>query len=85
MKALSNVQAEMIAKVIHNDIIMQYNSFNELFSDNKSNLKNKVLTAYTNLFSTKHRLITSYHSQMNEKVKNLNEILKSMLIKMLIN
>ena len=85
IKVLSNVQAEIIAKVIHNNIIMQYSSFNELLSDNKSNLKSKVLTAYINLLSTKHRLITPYHSQINEKVKNLNEILKSMLTKMLIN
>ena len=64
---------------------MQYSSLNELLSDNKSNLKDKVLTVYMNLLSTKHRLITPYYSQINEKVKNLNEILKSMLTKMLIN
>ena len=64
---------------------MQYSLLNELLSDNKSNLKSKVLIVYMNLLSTKYRLITFYHSQMNKKVKNLNEILKSMLTKMLIN
>ena len=64
---------------------MQYSSFNKLLSDNESNLKNKVLTAYINLLSIKHRLMTPYHPQTNEKVKNLNETLKSMLTKMLIN
>ena len=52
----------MITKVIHNDIIMQYNLLNELLSDNESNLKNEVLTVYMNLLSTKHRLMTPYHS-----------------------
>ena len=75
----------MITKVIHDNIIMQYNSFNELLSDNKSNLKSKVLTAYIDLLCIKHRLITPYHLQINEKVENLNETLKSILTKMLIN
>ena len=85
IKALLNVWAEIIAKVIYDDIIMQYSLFNELLSDNESNLKDKVLTVYINFLSIKYRLITSYYSWMNEKVKNLNEILKSILIKMFIN
>ena len=52
----------MIIKVIYDDIIMQYNSFNELLLNNESNLKSKVLTVYTDLLDTKYRLITSYYS-----------------------
>ena len=52
----------MIIKVIYDDIIMQYSLSDELLSDNKSNFKSKVLIAYINLFSIKHRLITSYYS-----------------------
>ena len=37
------------------------------------------------LLFTKHRVITSYHSRINNKVENLNKLLKSILIKMLIN
>ena len=61
IKALLNVQAEIIAKVIHDNIIMQYSLLNELLSDNESNLKSKILTVYTDFLCIKHRLITSYH------------------------
>jgi len=37
------------------------------------------------LLSTKHWVITSYHLWINNKVENLNELLKSILIKILIN
>ena len=61
IKVLLNVQAEIITKVIHDDIIMQYNLSDELLSDNESNLKDKILIAYMNLLSTKYRLMTSYY------------------------
>ena len=52
----------MITKVIHDDIIMQYNLPDKLLLNNESNLKSKVLTVYTDLLYTKYRLITPYHS-----------------------
>jgi hypothetical protein len=57
----------------------------ELLSDNSSNLVGKVLTAYMKLLATKHRGTTPYHPRINGKVENLNELVGSMLTKMLIN
>jgi hypothetical protein len=84
-KALSNIRAETIAKVIYNNITMVYGSLKKPFSDNGRNLTEDVIKAYTTLLATKHRVTTSYYLKTNKIVKNFNGLLRNVLIKMLIN
>jgi hypothetical protein len=53
-KALLNVRAEIIAKVIYDDITMVYGPLKELLSNNGRNLTGDVMKAYTTLLATKH-------------------------------
>ena len=84
-KALPNARAETIARVIHDEITMVFGPPDEILSDNGSNLVGDVLTAYTRLLATKHRVTTPYHPRTNGKVENLNGLLGSILTKLLTN
>jgi hypothetical protein len=84
-KALPNARAETIAKIIHNDITMVYDSSKELLFNNGRNLIKDVIKAYTTLLATKHRVTTPYYPRTNRMVKNFNGLLGNVLIKMLIN
>jgi hypothetical protein len=64
---------------------MIYSLLKELFSDNGRNLIKKIIKIYTTFLVTKHRVTTSYHPRTNKMVKNFNNLLNNMLIKMLIN
>lgn len=84
-RALPDARAETIAKVIHDDITMVYGPPKELISDNGRNLTGDVMSAYTKLLATKHRVTTPYHPRTNGLVENLNGLLGAILTKMLTN
>jgi hypothetical protein len=84
-KALPNARAEIIAKVIYNDITMVYGLLKELFFNNGRNLIEDVIKAYTTLLATKHRVTTPYYFKTNRMIKNFNGLLGNVLTKMLIN
>ena len=65
------------------EIFMHYSSSKELLSDNSMNLKAQVVEYYLQKLATRHQNTTAYHSQINEKVKNLNSTLSDMLTKYL--
>jgi hypothetical protein len=85
MKALPNTRAETIANVIYNEIMMIYGPPKELLSDNRRNLTEGVIKAYITLLATKHHITTPYHPRTNKMVKNFNNLLGNILIKILIN
>jgi hypothetical protein len=84
-KALSNARAEIIAKIIYNDITMVYGPLKELLSNNSRNLTEDVIKAYTTLLATKYRVTTPYYPKTNRMIKNFNGLLKNVLIKIFIN
>ena len=54
IKAILDARAETIAQIIYDEIIMQFRPFDELLSDNETNLISKVLKAYIKLLAIKH-------------------------------
>jgi hypothetical protein len=84
-KALFNIRAETIAKVIYNDITMVYGPLKKLLFNNGRNLIKDVIKAYTTFLATKYRVTTPYYLKTNKMVKNFNGLLGNVLTKMLIN
>ena len=74
-----------ITHFIHEKIFINYEVLWEILSNNNINLILAVIKHYVNQLNAWHYMITSYHSRMNEKMKNLNEMLNQMLIKYLMN
>jgi hypothetical protein len=64
---------------------MVYGPPKELLSDNGRNLTGGVIKVYTMFLATKHRVTTPYHPRTNKMVKNFNNLLGNILIKMLVN
>ena len=83
MKAVNDVITNTIMMFLIEEIFMHYDSLKELLSDNSMNLKAQVVEYYLQKLATRHWNTTAYHSQINEKVKNLNSTHSNMLIKYL--
>ena len=64
---------------------MIYKLLKEFLFNNNKNLIEKIMEAYTQLLKIKHQVIISYYPYINNKVKNFNGFLGSILIKLMIN
>ena len=80
-----DVIEKTVVKFLHIKIFMNYKSSHELLSDNNTNFLSKMIAYYLWKLQICHHIITLYHSQINEKIKNLNSILNIMLMKYLMS
>ena len=84
-KVISKVNEKVIADFIYNEIYMHYDASQEIFTDDDKNLWRDVMQRYLKKIKTLHKNINSYHSYINDKMKRLNDIIDTMLEKMLFN
>ena len=74
-----------IIHFIHEKIFINYEVLQKILSNNNINLISAAVKHYISQLNTQHHTTTSYHSRMNEKMKNLNRTLNQMLIKYLMS
>ncbi len=84
-KAVSNATETTVADFLYDEIFTNYDSLRELLFNNDTNFLSCVVIYYLKKLETQHRMMTSYHSHTNEKIKNLNKMLSFMLTKYLMN
>ena len=84
-KIIKNVKVETIVEFLHEKIFEHYETSKKLLFDNETNFLKSVIKYYLRIFAIKHRNTILYYSKTNKKIENLNEILKNVLIKYLIN
>ncbi|OAT06832.1 hypothetical protein BDBG_16718, partial [Blastomyces gilchristii SLH14081] len=74
---------KMMIKFLHSEIYVNYEILCEILTDNDTNLIEEVVRHFMSQLQTRYYRTILYHSQMNRKIKYLNEILNNMLIKYL--
>jgi len=84
-KAVLNAMKAIVADFLYNKIFTNYDSLRELLFNNDINFLSYVMTYYLKKLRTQYRTMTSYYLCINEKIKNLNEMLSFMLTKYLMN
>ena len=68
---------------MHEKIFQHYETSKKLLFDNETNFLKDVVKHYLRIFAIKHENTILYHSKINEKIENLDETLKNILIKYL--
>ncbi len=80
-KAVLNAMKATVIDFLYNEIFTNYDSSRELLFNNNMNFLSHVVIYYLKKLETQHRTMTFYHSHINEKIENLNEMLSFMLTK----
>jgi len=80
-KAVLNAMKATVTDFLYNEIFTNYDSSRELLFNNDMNFLSHVVIYYLKKLETQHRTMTFYHSHINEKIENLNEMLSFMLTK----
>jgi len=80
-KAVLNAMKVTVIDFLYNEIFTNYDSSRELLFNNDINFLSHVVIYYLKKLETQHRTMTFYHSHINEKIENLNEMLSFMLTK----
>ncbi|KMW69057.1 hypothetical protein BDDG_13237, partial [Blastomyces dermatitidis ATCC 18188] len=83
MKAVSEIIEKMIMKFLHNKIYINYEMPHEILTDNSVNLIEEAVRHFMSQLQIRYYRTMSYHSQINRKMKHLNEILSNILMKYL--
>jgi len=84
-KAVSDTTETTVTDFLCNEIFTNYSSLRKLLSNNNINFLSHVMIYYLKKLRTQHRMMTSYHSCINEKIENLNKTLSFMLTKYLMS
>ncbi|EQL27869.1 hypothetical protein BDFG_09331, partial [Blastomyces dermatitidis ATCC 26199] len=83
VKAVSETIEKVVMKFLHNKIYVNYEILCKILTDNSVNLVEKVMRHLISQLQIRYYRITSYHLQINRKIKYLNKILSTMLTKYL--
>lgn len=73
--------ADIVAKFIYENIIIQFGYSKELISNKKIHFINKTIKNLLNKYFIKHRKSTPYHPCTNEQTKKINGILCKIITK----
>ncbi|OAT04408.1 hypothetical protein BDBG_16258, partial [Blastomyces gilchristii SLH14081] len=74
---------KVMTKFLYNEIYVNYEISYEILTDNSANLVREVIRHFISQLQIRHYRTMLYHSQMNRKMKYLNEILNNILMKYL--
>ncbi len=80
-KAVLNAMKTTVIDFLYDKIFMNYNLSKELLFNNNMNFLSCIVIYYLKKLKTQHRTMTLYYLCINEKIKNLNEMLSFMLTK----
>jgi hypothetical protein len=61
MKAVSNMTNKAIAEFLHEEIFINYGTFDKLVSNNRRNLLSRVVEVFVKILKAKHCMITPSH------------------------
>ena len=70
---------------MHEKIFQHYETSKKSLFNNKTSFLKNVIKHYLRILVIKHKNTISYHSKINEKIENLNEILYNILTQYLTN
>ena len=75
----------IVVDFLYNEIFINYDSSRKLLFNNNINFLSHVVIYYLKKLRTQYRIITFYYFYINEKIKNLNEMLSFILTKYLMS
>ena len=84
-KTIRKTIIEIITEFIHDEIYIYYETSQEIFTDDGKNLWGDIMQKYLDKIKILHKDMSLYHPRMNEKIERLNDIVGSMLGKLLLN
>ncbi|WJX33931.1 hypothetical protein P8452_22093 [Trifolium repens] len=78
----ANVTKQVVVRFIKNEIICRYGLPNKIFTDNGTNMNNKMMKELCENFKIEHHNSSPYRPKMNEAIEAANKNIKKILQKM---
>jgi hypothetical protein len=80
-RAVKHATAEIAARLLYQEIVVNYETPEEIVTDRGRNFLAQQLQSYLKIITAKHLKTSAYHPRTNGKVENYNALLGSMLAK----